>query len=236
MPGRPATKMSVQDTVYWTLKEGILSLRLPPGTAMSTQEMAQKLNVSRTPVREAFIRLHEESLVEIIPQRETLVSRIDMARAMEERFIRESLELAVLRPFLERFRPGDEIRFHRCIEDQERFAREKRHVEFLESDNEMHRLFFEVARQLLAWETLQGVLGHDYRYRLLAVRDEDIMRDTIGQHKRIVSFIEKKDLDRLAAELTHHLHKVRFESRELILNHPDYFKAESENPFGIGVL
>ena len=61
-------KNSVQDAVYQVLRDAIMSLRLEPGTVMSTQEMANKLNVSRTPVREAFIRLQKESLVDTIPQ------------------------------------------------------------------------------------------------------------------------------------------------------------------------
>lgn len=58
---------SVQGAVYRTLKEGIMTLRLAPGTVMSTKEMAERLHVSRTPVREAFIRLQGEELVDIIP-------------------------------------------------------------------------------------------------------------------------------------------------------------------------
>ena len=61
------SKKTAQDAVYTVLKEGIMTLSLPPGTAMSTQEMATRLNVSRTPVREAFIRLQEEGLVVVFP-------------------------------------------------------------------------------------------------------------------------------------------------------------------------
>jgi len=66
-----------------------MRLQLKPGTAMSTQEIADKLHVSKTPVREAFIRLQREGLVEIFPQKQTVVSRIDLKRTAQERFIRE---------------------------------------------------------------------------------------------------------------------------------------------------
>ena len=62
-------------------RENITSLQLAPGTTVSTQELAAKLQVSRTPVREAFIRLQKEDLVEITPQKGTMVSRIDLTRA-----------------------------------------------------------------------------------------------------------------------------------------------------------
>ena len=55
-------KNTVQNAVYQELKKGIMTLRLVPGTEMSTQEIATKLQVSRTPVREAFIQLQKEGI------------------------------------------------------------------------------------------------------------------------------------------------------------------------------
>ena len=64
MSARQVQRSTVLGEVYKTLKTGIMTLQLPPGTTMSTQEMADRLNVSRTPVREAFLRLQEEGLLE----------------------------------------------------------------------------------------------------------------------------------------------------------------------------
>lgn len=93
-------RRSIQTLVYEELKKNIMSLRLKPGQAMSTQEMATRLKVSRTPVREAFLHLQSEGLVEMIPQRETIVSKIDLKRVEQEKFIRECLELGVIDQFL----------------------------------------------------------------------------------------------------------------------------------------
>lgn len=66
---------SIQTQVYEELKNNIMDLRLPPGQTMSTQEMATRMNVSRTPVREALLRLQSEGLVEMIPQREATLRK-----------------------------------------------------------------------------------------------------------------------------------------------------------------
>ena len=132
-------KNSVQDAVYQVLRDAIMSLRLEPGTVMSTQEMANKLNVSRTPVREAFIRLQKESLVDIIPQKETIVSRIDLKRVLQERFIRESLELAVIDPFLEKCGPENLAVMKRLVEKQKEAMKAGESVELINQDNLMHR-------------------------------------------------------------------------------------------------
>ena len=96
------SESSVQSAVYNALRNNIMSLQLKPGTVMSTQEIAQKLDVSRTPVREAFIRLQRDGLVDIFPQKETIVSRIDFNKVEQERFVRESLECSNIELFAEK--------------------------------------------------------------------------------------------------------------------------------------
>lgn len=66
---------TVREYAYRVLYQNIMTLKLPPGTAMSEQELSGVLNVSRTPVREAFIRLAEKGLLEVLPQRGTFVSK-----------------------------------------------------------------------------------------------------------------------------------------------------------------
>ena len=71
---------SVREQAYQTLRNEIVSMELKPGTVISTQDTATRLNLSRTPVREAFIQLQEERLLEISPQKATVVSKIDFNR------------------------------------------------------------------------------------------------------------------------------------------------------------
>ncbi len=227
-------KNSVQNEVYKILREGIISLRLEPGTVMSTQEMADNLNVSRTPVREAFIRLHEEGLVKIVPQKETIVSRIDMERVLQERFIRESLELAVIDPFLDNCSPGALEEIKRTVMEQKKCRDEFRCADFISMDDQMHRIFFVEADKKLAWDTLKGVSGHDFRYRVLAVQKREIIDSVIAQHERIIALIEEGKKEEVRSELIHHLQKIRIEKKELQDLYPDYFLNE-ENKAGFRV-
>ena len=117
-PTNKAQDNSIRENVYRVIRENITSLQLAPGTTVSTQELAAKLQVSRTPVREAFIRLQKEDLVEITPQKGTMVSRIDLTRAEKERFIRESLETAILPLFLQNCTEPDLKELELLIEKQ----------------------------------------------------------------------------------------------------------------------
>lgn len=220
---------SVQDAVYQVLRDAIMSLSLAPGTVMSTQEMANRLNVSRTPVREAFIRLQKENLVDIIPQKETIVSRIDLDRVLQERFIRENLELAVIDPFLEKCTPRNLEVMKEYVAKQKKSMEAGDGVEMIRYDNLMHRELFVAADEELAWDTIQSVNGHDMRFRILSVQVEDIMGEAVRQHEEILDCIERKDSAGAREKLAHHLRKLRYEKDKMIAHFPDYFLKEGGN-------
>ncbi len=217
-------RMLVSENVYQELKRRIMSLELAPGTVMSTKEMAERLEVSRTPVREAFIRLGEEHLVDIVPQKETAVSRIEVSRVKQERFIRQSLELPVLMICRERMTAADLGPLHQLIEQQRLCRSQGRSADFVQNDNLLHRQFFLIAGQPLAFDTLQSVNGHDLRFRLLVSRNEEVMEGVISQHERLIQLILTGEADALRAEFLDHLHKMDDELQTVRTLHPDYFK------------
>ena len=77
--------------IYATVRDAIVSAELEPGRQISENELAARLGVSRTPVREAFARLRDDRLIEIVPQLGTFVSRISVADVDDAQFIREAL-------------------------------------------------------------------------------------------------------------------------------------------------
>jgi DNA-binding GntR family transcriptional regulator len=97
---------SVAVQVHCHLRQLILRLNLKPGEVLSENELSLKLGVSRTPVREAFIRLSEEGLVDIFPQRGTIVAPIRMSEIKEAQFLREILETAIVRRAAENIQPN----------------------------------------------------------------------------------------------------------------------------------
>src|ERR1044072_6056685 len=74
--------------VYETLRRKLLTLELPPGAALSENELAAAWGVSRTPVREGLILLAEEGLVQVFPQVGSFVSRVDPARVADPDVLR----------------------------------------------------------------------------------------------------------------------------------------------------
>src|SRR5580765_686443 len=83
--------------VFERLRGMIISLELPPGSPLSRAALAGQFGVSSTPIRDALMRLEEEGLVEVFPQYATVVSRIDIGLAQQAHFLRQSLELEIVK-------------------------------------------------------------------------------------------------------------------------------------------
>src|ERR1044072_6149068 len=91
--GRGGTVQRVQEVI----RDAIVRLELPPGTAIDKVALCARLGVSRFPVAEALGRLAAEGLVEVLPQRGTPVARIDLADCRQAMFIRRALEIEAVR-------------------------------------------------------------------------------------------------------------------------------------------
>ena len=219
---------SVQDLVYTALRRSIINLNLLPGTAVSEKEISLKFQVSRTPVREAFIQLSREGLVEVIPQKETLVSPIDYARVEQEFFLRDSLEAAVLEPFIVKSGPEVFAELEFQIEKQAAAFEKDEQVNFLVYDNSFHRVFFETAEQSLSWQVLESMGGHYYRIRLLSTWLNGISRNIISEHRALHSALKKKDLAKARALLKAHLHHLPADFKILREKYPQYFTQDAK--------
>lgn len=222
-------RKSIQTLVYEELKRSIMSMKLKPGQTMSTQEMATKLNVSRTPVREAFLRLQSEGLVEMIPQRETVVSRIDLQRVDQEKFIRESLEIGTINEFLDKKRKVDIQRMSKLIQIQKQCDEAKDYVGFLEADDQFHRVLFDVTAQQMAWATITERNGHYNRLRILYVQEEAVIESSVQQHAEIVSLLERGEENRIREALASHIQRLDLRKTRLAAAYPDYFETADKS-------
>ena len=91
---------SREDLMYDVLRTDILDLKLRPGLVFSIKDVCDAYGTGRTPVREALIRLSKEGLITFLPQKGTMVSKIDFQRADNERFLRSCVEEQVMLEFM----------------------------------------------------------------------------------------------------------------------------------------
>jgi DNA-binding GntR family transcriptional regulator len=132
--------VSLTDRAYSDLEEMIVTLRLAPGKAVSEQELAAKLGIGRTPIREALQRLARESLVAILPRRGILVSEINVKRQLRLLEVRRELERLIARSAARRATDEERARFRQVASDFEQSARVNDDVAFMRTDREFNTL------------------------------------------------------------------------------------------------
>ncbi|MFC7393039.1 GntR family transcriptional regulator [Scopulibacillus cellulosilyticus] len=222
--------VNVKEFAYNEIKEQILNLKLIPGTKISEKSIADQLQVSRTPIREAFIKLAQEELLKIIPQSGTFVSLINLDYAKEARFVRENLETAVILLCCEKASKESLLNLEMNIKIQELLASEKVGLEqkenFFNLDENFHKEFFKLTGNHRTWQMMQSITGHLNRFRLLRTMstssfDWDIL---IDQHKYIYTAILEKDKQKAKKKIVEHLQLMLSEESILIKQYPDYFE------------
>lgn len=216
---------SVQENIYLRLRDEIIHLERLPGSAMSIYEVSDQMGVSRTPVREAFIRLMSESLIQVLPQRRTLVSRIDFRRVRQEHFLRMALETAALKAFLAQAEEEHFVRMQSAICRQWQAEEQGDAKALLAWDDSFHQVIFDVAGQNLSWEIIRDQNGHDRRARMMVVRESGQARHSIQEHESLLEAFRSGKEDRAFRLLDDHLESLIDQEDELRKEHADFFEA-----------
>ncbi|AJQ26351.1 GntR family transcriptional regulator [Pelosinus fermentans] len=217
---------STREYVYRFLKFNIMELKLIPGSALSEKDIAQLLNVSRTPVREAFIQLSQEYLLDILPQKGTYVSLIDIENVEESKFLRETVEKAVMAMACVDF-PSDKLfELQSNIALQELCFKEKNYLRFYELDEEMHKIIFVGCKKARIWSMIQQMNTHYNRVRMLNMAGGYDVSPVLKQHKELILAIKEKDVDLGMRTIDRHLNKVKFDIQDLYRDYADYFKQK----------
>lgn len=214
---------SIQEMVYTELREKILELVYAPGMAMSTQDLADKLCVSRTPVREALLRLQREGLVIMNPKRVTVVSGIDKKRMVQEHFMRKSLELSALELFMANKSFETLKEMNELIHKQAEAGFARKYEELLAYDDAFHRLLFTETSQMLSWTALEEICTHYRRIRLLSLWDSSVAENVVTQHVDLIRAIECDDLVQARGILQQHLEELELQKSGLYQRYPEYF-------------
>ena len=210
---------SVGPQVYRILREQIIQAELLPGERLSESDVAKTLSVSRQPVREAFIKLSEEGLVQVLPQRGTFITRISVASVMDVRFVREAIEADIVRLVAETHAAETVDELRRQLGEQKKVPHDDR-AAFLRHDERFHFTLASAAGKAFAWNVIESVKAQMDRVRFLSVDDMQIGR-LIEQHERIVDGIAAGD--KSAAEEAMRLHL-----REILNSLPEIAKARAD--------
>lgn len=210
-------RVPVTVQVHALLRQRILRLQLKPGEALSEKELSVQLGVSRTPVREAFIRLSEEGLVDIFPQRGTLVSPIRMGEIEEAQFLRDILETAIVRRAARDIDEASLAQIEANLQRQDVSLQQKDYIEFMELDEEFHRLLCQSVSLPRAWRVIHAVKGQLDRVRFMGLPQPGHADLMVRQHAAIFNAIRTGNAELAETEMRTHLQAI-WGSIELMTN------------------
>lgn len=224
--------INAKEFAYDVIKNEILKLKLIPGTKISEKTMSERLNVSRTPIREAFLKLAQEELLTIIPQSGTFVSLINIELAEEARFVREVIETKIVGLCCENILDESLIRLEINLKMQEKLVRnpsEKEQIEkFHDLDEGFHKELFRACGKERTWKMIQDVAGHLNRFRLLRLIDtKDLDWDVLlAHHQDIYQAISTKDKEKAEVLMGEHMRLMLSEKDILLQEFPNYFYSQ----------
>ena len=216
-------RRTTADEVFAVLHEDIASLRLLPGDKLSEVEVASRLDVSRQPVREAFIRLDGLGLLQVRPQKATEVCRFSLVSIRHARFVRCAIELEIVR---EACAVGTDV-VDRALDAN--LARQRRALDagrterFHELDHEFHRLLCRAAEREAVFDTLSSVRAETDRLCLLGLGARDEREPVHEDHVRIVEHVRAGDARAATARTRVHLARLDSVIDAVRARHAGYF-------------
>lgn len=211
--------------LYPVLRRAIVEMYLEPGVLLSIRDICEHFKIGRSPARDTLLRLDQEGLVTLLPQRGTMISLIDLNRVSEERFMRLSVEEAVMKLFMACHTPTDIILLQEVLRKEYELLEKNVDIrKFLLLDNQFHQIFYAVSKRLFSYHTLQSVSGHYRRIRLLSL-DNKKLNEILKQHEGLITAFQMRDTEMMQSIFHLHVCKLEREEVEIVKKFPYLFQG-----------
>ena len=205
-----------------TIKDNIIRLELAPGSFISENELAAEMGLSRTPVREALIDLAKVKIIEIAPQKRSVVAYIDYDMVEEARFMRNVLECAVVELACAMCTDKDLEKLEENVKLQRFYLGQANYSGIMELDNQFHEELFRIAQKPQAYAMVQHIAIHFDRVRSMAlssVKDIKIVED----HAQLVEALRERNAAQAKTIMEKHLNRYKFDEQAIRETYPMYF-------------
>jgi len=222
---RTRDSRSMGSQLHRVLRKAIIEGELVPGQTISEVDISKRFAISRQPVREAFIKLAEERLIEVLPQRGTYVRKISIQEVLDARHVREIIEVSIVRELAAKHEPSLIAALREVLEQQARVLPSDRRS-FFELDEAFHRELALHAGRDYAWRVTEGIKAQMNRVRFLAFDIATPAAELVIEHAAIVDAIETGDADLAAQRMEQHLRGILDAIPQIAARYPEHFMDE----------
>ncbi len=224
-----ANPSALAERVFAQLRSDILHARLRPGEALSENGLAARLEVSRTPVREAVQRLVREGLVQVLPQRGSYVALLSIRRIRDALFVREAVETEIVRRILAApENPAGIAALEASMQPPGAGAGGRR-----PGGHDAGRRGFSpqpAAQRRLdgVWSIVAQARDMHQRTRAIAVPELQSGEQAVADHQAIVTGLRQRDPVAAVQAMSRHLARNHTLTLRVAALHPDYFEAPDD--------
>lgn len=199
---KSASRQPLSVVVYENLKSAIVSGELEPGTRLTETAVSEQMNVSSTPVREAFSRLASEGLIKIIPYRGAIVQEYTSQEILEVYQCREALEVKSIELAVDHIDEKGIIQLKKLLKKSKDAAD---YTKFVEINTEMHGVFFEYAKNDTLFKLFNQIQDVILNNRNVSSYNDVRKEEIYEEHKMIISALEDKDKERAKVAMANHI-------------------------------
>lgn len=197
--------LPLRDVVFNTLREAILKEDLKPGERLMEQQLAAKLGVSRTPIREAIRMLEQEGLAITTPRKGAEVARMTLKDMEDVLEIREALEELAVKLASGKISEEQIKRLDQVKAEFEGLTKEGNVKKLAECDVAFHDVIYEAADNPKLLVLINNLREQLYRYRVEYLKNPDAYAGLIREHDQIVEGLRHHDAKEATAVMHQHL-------------------------------
>jgi len=216
-------KTLTSDEIYHDLLEKIINLEYVPGEGISENELCEKYETTRHTIRGALVVLKEKGFVDVVPQKGTYVTLIDLELIDVILFLRSAVEQEALHViFKNKDNSGLIKELKTCLEKQIEYSAENQ-KEFYELDDEFHSMLLDAAGRASVQNLYNDAYLHVRRWRNMEVGAQERMGMLPEEHHNIIKAIENGDENSARMYMNCHINSVDLFGKELKSKYPKYF-------------
>lgn len=210
---------SLKQIAYKALHRALLTGDLKPGEIYKEKDLAQMLNISRTPVREALLELAGKGLVTFLPRKGIQVTQFDLQDLNEIFELRKALELMAIEKVAGKITQDQLQGIESVLREQSSCADASDFMGFLTHDREFHTLLSELTdnRRLVAnLETIRDLIQFMGAHALSA---HGRLQEVIAEHQRVLTALASQDPEEARNTMAHHLEMSRQKAESILFPH-----------------
>lgn len=215
---------TLQDLAYETLYNLILKLDLEPGQRVSDREFEERLGMSRTPIREAMLRLTRNGLLNSVPQSGTFVTKINLAQTLDARFVRQTMERKIVNELVNNHTEQGIEDLEFILFEQRRNINRNELKEFFETDDKFHATLYELTGHRSVWNWLTLISNDLNRFRYLRLFDNNLPLEPLFEsHQKLVNALRESNATAADQIIEQHLDLQLDDKKEVTQQYPQYF-------------